>query len=231
MKISLPKYYGGEAIGTYLKFLQEILLYFINYNMMTPDADTHRVSVLGSALEERALKWYQQMIHMNADGRWSFEGAMIELKRHFVKDASARDVAAKFDCLTQRDRTVTNLRKELEGLTMQMVEVPMEYDMSHRFMKAIKPEIASTVARYGVNPKNSRFDAIFETAKSIKQGIYYEESQRNEFGTSKSTTGSLKKTSPKVTSTKPSAGPVKKGSVYMKPMVKGDATLKRASPS
>ena len=177
MKISLPKYYGGEAIDTYLKFLREILLYFVNYNMMTPDADAHRVSVLGSALEERALKWYQQTIHMNADGRWSFEGAMIELKRHFVKDASARDAAAKYDRLTQQDRTVTNLRKELEGLTMQMVEVPTEYDMSRQFMKALKPEIASAVARYGVNPENSGFDAIFETAKSIEQGIYYEESQ------------------------------------------------------
>ena len=54
--------------------------------MMKPEVDTHRVSLLGSALKDRALRWYQHTIHLNADGEWSFELAMIELKQYFVKD-------------------------------------------------------------------------------------------------------------------------------------------------
>jgi hypothetical protein len=80
MKIPLPEYIGGESIDAFLKFLQELLVYLINYNLMKPEADAHRVSLLGSTLKDRVLRWYQHTIHLNADGDWTFELAMIELK-------------------------------------------------------------------------------------------------------------------------------------------------------
>jgi hypothetical protein len=80
MKIPLPEYIGGESIDAFLKFPRELLVYLINYNLMKPEADAHRVSLLGSTLKDRALRWYQHTIHLNADGDWTFELAMIELK-------------------------------------------------------------------------------------------------------------------------------------------------------
>jgi hypothetical protein len=41
MKIPLPEYIGGESIDAFLKFLQELLVYLINYNLMKPEADAH----------------------------------------------------------------------------------------------------------------------------------------------------------------------------------------------
>jgi hypothetical protein len=76
----LPEYIGGESIDAFLKFLRELLVYLINYNLMKPEADAHRVSLLGSTLKDGALRWYQHTIHLNADGDWTFELAMIELK-------------------------------------------------------------------------------------------------------------------------------------------------------
>jgi hypothetical protein len=93
MKISLPEYIGGKSIDTFLKFLWEFLVYLINYNLMKPEVDAHRVSLLGSAVKDRALRWYQHTIHLNADGDWTFETAMIELKRYFIKDVSSWDAA------------------------------------------------------------------------------------------------------------------------------------------
>jgi hypothetical protein len=55
MKISLPEYIGGESIDTFLKFLREFLVYLINYNLMKPEADSHRVSLLGSAVKEGTM--------------------------------------------------------------------------------------------------------------------------------------------------------------------------------
>ena len=120
MKIPLPEYSGGESIDSFIKFLREILLYLVNYNVMGPDDDASRVGILGSTLKDRALKWYQHTIHLNADGSWTFEMAMIELKRYFVKEASSRDAATKFDHLEQGSRTVMELHKDLERLSQQM---------------------------------------------------------------------------------------------------------------
>jgi len=83
---------------------------------MKPDSDAHWVGILGVTLKDRALRWYQHTINLNADGRWNFQSAMIELKWHFIKDVSARDAAVRFDCLKQKNKTVADLKKELEQL-------------------------------------------------------------------------------------------------------------------
>jgi hypothetical protein len=49
------------------------------------------------------------------------------------------------------------------------------------------------VVRYGVNSENSDLDAIFEMAKSVEQGMFYEEQQRTEQGGSKSIREALSK--------------------------------------
>jgi hypothetical protein len=67
VKILVPKYTGGESIDAFLKFLREFLVYLINYNLMGPSAELHRVSLLGVSLKERALKWYQHTEEDNDD--------------------------------------------------------------------------------------------------------------------------------------------------------------------
>jgi hypothetical protein len=52
MKIPLPEYIGGKLIDAFLKFLRELLVYLINYNLMKPEADAHQVSLLRSTLKD-----------------------------------------------------------------------------------------------------------------------------------------------------------------------------------
>jgi hypothetical protein len=99
MKIPLPEYTGGKSIDAFLRFPREFLVYLINYNLMGHNADIHRVSLLGASLKDKALRWYQHTIHLNTDKLWTFQLAMMELKRHFVKDVSSRDAALRFDQL------------------------------------------------------------------------------------------------------------------------------------
>jgi hypothetical protein len=94
VKIPVPEYTGGESIDAFLKFLREFLVYLINYNLMGPSAELHRVSLLRASLKERALKWYQHTIHLNAEGLWTFELAMMELKQYFVRDVLSRDAVS-----------------------------------------------------------------------------------------------------------------------------------------
>ncbi len=200
MKIPLPEYSGGESMDAYMKFLRELLLYLLNYNLMKPDSDAHRVGILGVTLKDRALRWYQHTINLNADGKWNFQSAMIELKRHFVKDVSARDAAVRFDRLKQKNKTVADLKKELERLSQLMIQRPSEYDMKRRFLDALKPEISGAVLCFGLNPESTDLEILFEKANAIEQGQLYEESHRNERMSRNLITGSHKP------SNKPSSG-------------------------
>ena len=193
MKIPIPEYVGGESINVFIKFLREFLGYLIDYNMMKPEMDVYQVSAMGSALKDRALKWYQHTIHLNANSDWTFELAMIELKHYFVKDVSSRDAATCFDHLTQKNRMVTELKKDLEQLSQQMIQMPSDYDMSCRFLNALRPEISRTVICYGVNSENSNMEAIFEMAKSIEQGMFYEECQCSEHSKNKGSREAMEK--------------------------------------
>ncbi len=182
MKIPLPEYSGGDSIDSF-------------------------VGILGSTLKDRALKWYQHTIHLNADGSWTFETAMIELKRYFVKEASSRDAATKFDRLEQGNRTVTELRKDLERLSQLMVQPPTEYDMSRRFVDALHEDIAAAVVKYGLNPEKSPFELIFEKANEVEQGLFYEDRQIRHKRRPKPQDRSSVKTSSKHIIKKSSAGP------------------------
>ncbi|KAK2465802.1 hypothetical protein APHAL10511_002346 [Amanita phalloides] len=102
---------------------------------------------------------------------------MIELKHYFVKDASSHDVAIRFDHLKQSLRTVMELKKELECLSQQMIEIPSDYDMACHFVWVLNSDIASTIVKLGINLENSSIDSIVDAAKSVEQSMFYKEQQ------------------------------------------------------
>jgi hypothetical protein len=74
-----------------------------------------------------------------------FEEALVALKQYFVKDASSRDAASKFERIIQKDRSVMELKRELEQLSKQMVQPPSNYHMARRFLLALNIKIQSAV--------------------------------------------------------------------------------------
>lgn len=67
---------------------------------------------------------------------------------------------------------VTELKKDLEWLSQQMIQTLSDYDMARRFLNALKPEISGMVVHYGINSENSELEAIFNMAKLIEQGMF-----------------------------------------------------------
>ena len=208
VKLSPPEYEGGETIDEFLKFMRELLNFLSIYSLLKPEADLFRVKFLGQILKGKALKWYQHMINSNADRSWKFEETMVALKWYFIRDASSRDATMKFDCLSQKGQSVTELKKDLERLSQQMIQTPSDYDMARRFLSALKPEISTKVVRHGYNPENSNLNAIFEAAKFIEEAHFYEtweERDQQKYATpktfgsksSKSKDSSKKQTNPK----------------------------------
>ena len=164
---------GTDSIEEFLSFTKGLVNYLAIHGYMKPEMDSIRVRLLGHILTDKALRWFQQAINYGVDDQWSFEDAMVGLKRHFVKDASTRDAARKFEQLEQRSRSVPELRRELEQLGMQMVEAPTDYAMSRHFMDALKPEIASGVVMRRLTPEKSVFNEIVQKAIDVEEALFY----------------------------------------------------------
>ena len=109
-KLALPEFKGGDGIDEFLSFTKELVNYYALHGYMKPEADQYRLRVLGCILKGKVLKWYQHTINYGVGEQWTFKEAMVGLKRYFVKDASSRDAATKFDSMKQLSRTVLELR-------------------------------------------------------------------------------------------------------------------------
>ena len=79
----------------------------------------------------------------------------MALKRYFVKDALSRDAASWFERIVQKDRTVMELKRELERLSKQMVQPPSDYHMARRFLLALNIKIQSAVIKFRFNPEDT----------------------------------------------------------------------------
>ena len=74
---------------------------------------------------------------------------------------SSQDAATCFDKIFQKDKSVMELRRELEWLSKQMAQPPSKYHMAREFLLALNIDIQSTVIRFGFNPENHNLDTIY----------------------------------------------------------------------
>jgi hypothetical protein len=122
---------------------------------------------------------------------------------------------------------VTELKKDLECLSEQMIQTPSNYDMSRWFLNVLKPEISGTVVRYSINSENSNLETIFKMAKLVEQGMFYEEHQQNEHsGTRGAQDTSFKSgLKPKPKAREPTPGAYKKKETW--PYTRGSQDMKQ----
>jgi len=179
IKLMLPKYNSSDTLEMFLHFVKEATKSLSLAKILREDMGL-QTDLLGQMLKGKAQTWYNHMIGNNTNQEISLSEVMIAMKRYFVKDASSRDAAAKFDRLKQGSHMVTELYRELERLTQQMVEIPSNYDLKHRFMSALNRETAMEVTRIGFNPETSMSVELLKTAHHIEQSQFYIEREDHE---------------------------------------------------
>ncbi|KIL56052.1 hypothetical protein M378DRAFT_182068 [Amanita muscaria Koide BX008] len=135
VKLPLPEYKGSDTLEAFIRFTKEVTKYLNLNNLLVPEYESYHTDLLGQMLHDKAKNWYIHTVGANSDQLISLTEALIALKRYFVKDASSRDSASKFDRISQGGRTVPELFRELERLSHQMIQPPSEYDFKCRFVK------------------------------------------------------------------------------------------------
>ena len=180
LKLLLPEYNGGDTLETFLRFIKEATKSLSLTKILRLEFAGIQTDLLGQMLKGKALTWYNHTIGNNTNQETSLTEALVALKRYFVKDVSSRDAAAKFDRLKQGSHTVAELYRELERLTQQMVEIPSNYDLKHRFMSALNRETAMEVTRIGFNPETSTLAELLKTVCHVEQSQFYIEREDHE---------------------------------------------------
>jgi hypothetical protein len=173
IKLSMPEYNGGDTLEGFIRFTKEATKYLSLYNLLRPDYRSYHTDFLGQMLKGKAQTWFNHAIGPNLEQQTSLEDALIALKRYFVKDASSRDSASKFDRLSQGGRTVAELFRELERLSQQMIQTPSDYDFRRRFVTALNNETATAITRFGFTPENNTMEELLRAARQVEQSQFY----------------------------------------------------------
>ena len=131
------------------------------------------MELLGQMLQEQARNWFIHTIRANSDQQVSLADVLIALKQYFIKNTSLRDSALKFDKISQGGRSVNELLRELEHLSLLMIQAPSDYDFKHRFVNALNSKIAAEVTRFGVNPENNSMEELLEVAQRVQESAFF----------------------------------------------------------
>ena len=211
IKLPLPEYGGGDTLEGFITFTKSVTKFLGLYSLLRPDHKSYHTDLLGQMLKGKAQTWFNHAIGSNMDQEISLEEALVALKRYFVKDASSRDSASKFDRYSQGGRTVAELFRELERLSQQMVQPPSDYDFKRRFVNALNSEIATAITRFGFNPENNSTKELLKAARQVEQSQFYiDRDDRSSSQQTRSTSSKSKSSKPIKGSTKPSTIPKKK---------------------
>ncbi|KIL56328.1 hypothetical protein M378DRAFT_17168 [Amanita muscaria Koide BX008] len=202
------------------KTTREVTKYLNLNNLLVPEYELYHTDLLGQMLHDKAKNWYIHTVGANLDQLISLTEALIALKRYFVKDASSRDSASKFDRISQGGRTVPELFRELKRLSHQMIQPPSEYDFKRQFVNALSDDLATEITRLGYNPENNSIEELLQNARRVEQSKHYVDrndrtsSHNNKSSTSKKssfkTKGIVKKHDPKTRSKEPYKDPTTK---------------------
>ena len=100
MKIAQPKAYKGQdSINIFNEWVNQLLHWFRIYKVTGPDCDVDRVTYTGACLEDLAAQWFDQEVEGpdRVIPDWTFEDLICTLFVCFIHEASAQNVAKKYD--------------------------------------------------------------------------------------------------------------------------------------
>src|SRR6266850_1188507 len=101
IKFPLVEYKGYDSLEVFIRFTKEVTKYLNLNNILIPEHESYHMDLLGQMLHDKAKNWFIHTVGANSKQHVLLIDALIMLKRYFVKDASLRDSASKFDRITQ----------------------------------------------------------------------------------------------------------------------------------
>ncbi|KAG8716564.1 hypothetical protein FRC08_009254 [Ceratobasidium sp. 394] len=186
-----PTYDGSGELKTFEQWVTDLLRWLRLHGLLGPDADMHRVSIIGVACKDAAKDWYQHAVDRGEHGpeSWTTLEVIQGLQRRFITPRSTAEIGQEFRLLQQGTMATVELYQQLLNLSVQLPTEPDPYSFRRRFMEALHPRIAQRVMGLAYSAERSEIDVLVEVAEAQEAALA---SQRH-FDEVKPSGGSSKK--------------------------------------
>jgi hypothetical protein len=165
----IPKYGGDDDLEAFMRWLQGFITFIDIHQLVGRDNDYNRILTIGSALEGRALSWYNLNMRGPLSGPpLTFLDTIINVSDEFITPASATRAQQSFDRVKySRSLGIRTYVRELQTLSTHIFMTIDEYTLRRQIVNAIPQIICDWLIEHkGLSTSTS---TIVEWVDAIEQ--------------------------------------------------------------
>jgi hypothetical protein len=146
----MPTYGGDDDLEVFMKWLQGFLTFIDIHQLVGFDNDYNRILTIGSALEGRALSWYDLTMRGPLSGpRLSFLDTVIYLSDEFLTPAAATKAQQSWEKVQYSSTLgIRAFVRELQALSNHVFMPIDEYTLRRQVIAAIPQTICHWLINY-----------------------------------------------------------------------------------
>ncbi|KAE9397191.1 hypothetical protein BT96DRAFT_941129 [Gymnopus androsaceus JB14] len=133
--------------------------------------DDQRVQVVGSFLDEDALRWYNDEVTglHHSQLHWTFEKVILGLFARFVQATTIHVAAEKFEATKYNpEKGVRAYKAELQRWGSRMTRPPNSYALRKKFLDGLPTSIISEMIERGASPDLATLSKMVKTVEHIE---------------------------------------------------------------
>ena len=148
--ISIPTYGGDDDLEVFMKWLQGFLTFIDIHQLVGFENDYNRILTIGSALEGRALSWYNLTMRGPLSGpKLSFLDTVIYLSDEFLTPAAATKAQQSWEKVQYSPTLgIRAFVRELQTLSNHVFMPIDEYTLRRQVIAAIPQTICNWLINY-----------------------------------------------------------------------------------
>ena len=179
------KFIGSNDVKEFDTWMISLLRWIVLTRLVGPTNDDQRVQVVGSYLEGKALRWYNDEVtglHC-AKRTWTFEEVILGLFTRFVQATTMHVAVEKFEATTYDPKKgVQAYMAELQRWGLRMTQPPNSYTFRKKFLDGLPTTIIAKMIERGASPDMASLRRMVRVVQRVEDNKalmdYYVSSSR-----------------------------------------------------
>jgi len=172
IKIPNPsRFTGSDDVEEFDTWLLALLRWIVISRLVGKVNDDQRVQIVGSFLDEDALRWYNDEVTglHRSQLNWTFEKVILGLFARFVQATTIHVAAEKFEA-TEYDpeKGVRAYKAELQRWGSRMTRPPNSYALRKKFLDGLPTSIISEMIERGASPDLATLSKMVKTVERLE---------------------------------------------------------------
>ncbi|KAJ7572415.1 hypothetical protein C8J56DRAFT_905616 [Mycena floridula] len=173
-----PSYNGHKDLQRFYVWFGSCLRWMKINHLGGSDREEERVAHIGTALEDKAVKWYEDNVDGFADRVWSLFDVIMGLYIAFIHETVIHEATENFNAI-KFTGTVDEFYRELEAAAKRLVQQPDVYTFKTRFLAGLPLWIRNGVFARDRSAQHSSVKQLYEAACKSEHHVTMVDSFRN----------------------------------------------------